>query len=111
MSESKAIGFIESDQVTRLQIPRGSSYALKHRAERWGELNGFEPYVGNGLVLPPVPGLADRLTVFDAGSVRISSTQLRADLEAGKSPAGSVPVGVAEYITKHGLYRSGVARR
>jgi nicotinate-nucleotide adenylyltransferase len=70
-----------------------------------------EPYVGNGLVLPPVPGLADRLTVFDAGSVRISSTQLRADLEAGKSPAGSVPVGVAEYITKHGLYRSGVARR
>ena len=70
-----------------------------------------EPYVGSGLVLPRVPGLEDRLTVFDAGSVRISSTQLRADLEAGKSPAGCVPAGVAEYITKHGLYRSGVARR
>jgi len=70
-----------------------------------------EPYVGDRLVLPSVPGLAGRLTVFDAGSVRISSTQLREALSAGKSPAGSVPAGVAEYITKHGLYRSGVARR
>ncbi len=69
-----------------------------------------EPHVREGLVLPKLPGLADRLTVFDAGSVRISSTQLRADLEAGKSPAGRVPASVAEYITKHGLYRSGVAR-
>jgi nicotinate-nucleotide adenylyltransferase len=70
-----------------------------------------EPHVGAGLTLPAVDGLADRLIVFDAGSVRISSTQLRADLEAGQSPAGRVPAAVAEYITKHGLYRSGVARR
>ncbi len=70
-----------------------------------------EPHDGSGLVLPQVAGLADRLTVFDAGSVRISSTQLRADLEAGKSPGVRVPAAVAEYITKQGLYGSGVARR
>jgi len=69
-----------------------------------------EPHVGESLVLPKLPGLSDRVTVFDAGSVKISSTQLRADLEAGQSPAGRVPASVAEYITKQGLYRSGVAR-
>jgi len=69
-----------------------------------------EPYCGTGLVVPPVPGLAGRLEVFDAGSVRISGTDLRKDLSGGKGAAGRVPEPVAEYITKHGLYRSGVAR-
>jgi len=47
-SVATAIGFIESGKVTLLPTPRRSSYALKHSAERWGERNGFEPYVGNG---------------------------------------------------------------
>jgi hypothetical protein len=47
-SVATAIAFIESEEVTRVEIPRGSSYALKHSAERWGERIGFEPYVGNG---------------------------------------------------------------
>jgi nicotinate-nucleotide adenylyltransferase len=64
-----------------------------------------EPYSGTGLVLPQVAGLADRLDVFDAGSVRISSTELREELLRGESPAGRVPATVAEYITKQGLYR------
>jgi nicotinate-nucleotide adenylyltransferase len=70
-----------------------------------------EPFVGAGLRVPPVAGLESRLEVFDAGSVRISATDLRRDLSSGKSAAGRVPEPVAEYITKHGLYRSGVARR
>jgi nicotinate-nucleotide adenylyltransferase len=70
-----------------------------------------EPYVGDRLRIPKVPGLADRLEVFDAGSVKISSTDLRDALERGESPAGRVPAAVAEYITKHGLYGLGVARR
>ena len=70
-----------------------------------------EPFVGEGLRVPPVAGLGSRLEVFDAGSVRISGTGLRKDLSNGKSAAGQVPGPVAEYITKHGLYRSGVARR
>jgi nicotinate-nucleotide adenylyltransferase len=70
-----------------------------------------EPFVGGGLVIPRVAGLDDRLSVFDAGSVRISGTDLRKDLSGGASAAGRVPESVAEYITKHGLYRSGVARR
>lgn len=69
------------------------------------------PFVGEGLRVPAVPGLRERLEVFDAGSVRISGTDLRKDLSAGKSAAGRVPEPVAEYITKQGLYRSGVARR
>jgi nicotinate-nucleotide adenylyltransferase len=70
-----------------------------------------EPFVGSGLEIPRVPGLADRLEVFDAGSVKISSTELRDALERGESAAGRVPAAVAEYITKQGLYSSGVARR
>ena len=70
-----------------------------------------EPFSGPGLVVPDIDGLPGRLAVFDAGSVRISGTDLRKDLAGGRSAAGKVPEPVAEYITKHGLYRPGVARR
>jgi nicotinate-nucleotide adenylyltransferase len=70
-----------------------------------------DPYRGAGLVLPDVAGLADRLEVFDAGSVRISSTELREELQRGSSAEGRVPAPVAEYITKHGLYSPGVDER
>ena len=64
-----------------------------------------EPFVGEGLRIPPVPGLENRLEVFDGGSFKISSTDLRNELARGKSPAGRVPEPVAEYVTKHRLYR------
>jgi nicotinate-nucleotide adenylyltransferase len=70
-----------------------------------------EPFAGTGLKVPPVPGLANRLEVFDAGSVKISATELRRDLERGIGVAGRVPAPVAEYITKQGLYGPGVTRR
>lgn len=70
-----------------------------------------EPFVGSRLVIPEVAGAADRVEVFDAGSVRISSTELREELSRGVSPAGRVPAAVAEYITKQGLYNRGVGRR
>jgi nicotinate-nucleotide adenylyltransferase len=68
------------------------------------------PFVGEGLRVPQIAGLSSRLEVFDAGSVTISSTEIRRDLAKGSSPAGSVPDGVEEYITKHGLYRAEAAR-
>jgi nicotinate-nucleotide adenylyltransferase len=64
-----------------------------------------EPDVGEGLRVPPVHGLENRLEVFDGGSFNISSTDLRGDLARGESPAGRVPEPVAEYLTKHRLYR------
>lgn len=70
-----------------------------------------EPFVGRDLEVPPVAGLAQRLETLDAGFVRISATSLRADLARGESAAGRVPGPVAEYITKHRLYRSGMAAR
>lgn len=72
-----------------------------------------DPFRGDGLEVPEIPGLAQRLEVFDAGSVRISSTALRVELSRGASPAGRVPASVAEYITKHRLYSpsSGVSER
>jgi nicotinate-nucleotide adenylyltransferase len=70
-----------------------------------------EPFTGEGLKIPKVPGLENRLEVFDAGSVRISATDLRRDLERGVGAAGRVPEPVAEYITKQGVYESGVTRR
>jgi nicotinate-nucleotide adenylyltransferase len=70
-----------------------------------------EPFTGKGLRVPEIPGLPGRLDVFDAGSVKISSSGLRADLARGIGAQGRVPEPVAEYITKHGLYRSGAAAR
>jgi nicotinate-nucleotide adenylyltransferase len=70
-----------------------------------------EPFVGEGLRVPEVAGLSSRLEVFDAGSVRISSSGLRASLRRGEGAAASVPGSVAEYITKHGLYRLPAAAR
>jgi nicotinate-nucleotide adenylyltransferase len=64
-----------------------------------------EPFVGEGLRVPSVEGLENRLEVFDGGSFKISSTDLRSDLARGESPAGRVPEPVAEYLTKHRLYR------
>lgn len=70
-----------------------------------------EPFVGGGLRVPEIPGLSNRLEVFDAGSVKISASGLRASLRRGETAADSVPGPVAEYITKHGLYRSPAAAR
>lgn len=70
-----------------------------------------EPFWGESLKVPDIPGLADRLEVFDAGSVKISASDLRESLARGESPAGRVPGSVAEYITKQGLYRSGTPNR
>lgn len=64
-----------------------------------------EPFVGERLRIPKIAGLENRLEVFDGGSFKISSTDLRDDLARGESPAGRVPEPVAEYITKHRLYR------
>jgi nicotinate-nucleotide adenylyltransferase len=64
-----------------------------------------EPFVGDRLQIPEVPGLRNRLEVFDGGSFKISSTELRYDLGRGGPAAGRVPEPVAEYITKHRLYR------
>ena len=82
-----------------------------HRVSR---LEGFEAIKGDCAPLPGrgrTPSLPGRLEVFDAGSVKISSNELRADLARGGSARGRVPEPVAEYITKHGLYRSGMAAR
>jgi nicotinate-nucleotide adenylyltransferase len=68
-----------------------------------------EPYTGDGLQIPGVPGLRGRLEVFDGGSFTISATDLRKDLSRGADVRGRVPASVAEYITKHRLYRNGVA--
>jgi nicotinate-nucleotide adenylyltransferase len=64
-----------------------------------------EPFVGDRLQIPEVAGLRNRLEVFDGGSFKISSTELRDDLGRGGTAAGRVPEPVAEYITKHRLYR------
>ena len=64
-----------------------------------------EPFVGDRLRVPRIAGLENRLEVFDGGSFKISSTDLRVGMERGESPAGRVPEPVAEYITKHRLYR------
>jgi nicotinate-nucleotide adenylyltransferase len=64
-----------------------------------------EPFVGDRLRVPDVADLRNRLEVFDGGSFKISATDLRNDLGRGGTAVGRVPEPVAEYITKHRLYR------
>ena len=64
-----------------------------------------EPFVGDALRIQAVEGIQNRVEVFDGGSFKISSTDLRSALARGESPAGRVPEPVAEYVTKHRLYR------
>lgn len=64
-----------------------------------------EPFTGERFHLPRIAGLENRVEVFDGGSFKISSTELRDGLARGESPAGRVPEPVGEYITKHRLYR------
>ncbi len=70
-----------------------------------------EPFAGANVRVPVVPGLADRLSVFDAGSVKISATDVRNALAEGRSIGGKVPGPVAEYMTKQGLYKPGMSQR
>lgn len=70
-----------------------------------------EPFSGSGLAIPKIEGLRERLEIFDAGSVKISSSDLRKELARGGGAGGNLPGAVAEYITKHGLYRSGADTR
>ena len=69
-----------------------------------------EPYDGDRVVIPEVAGIRDRCVVFDAGSVRITATEIRNDLALGRPVGGRVPVPVAEYVTKQGLYRPGATQ-
>jgi nicotinate-nucleotide adenylyltransferase len=64
-----------------------------------------EPFVGDRLRVPDIADLRNRLEVFDGGSFKISATDLRNDFARGGTAAGRVPEPVAEYITKHRLYR------
>lgn len=90
--------------------------------DRWREPEGIlslariaaferEPFDGKNVRIPEVPGLRDRLSVFDAGSVKISATEVRNALAAGRSIGGKVPGPVAEYMTKQGLYKPGMSQR
>jgi nicotinate-nucleotide adenylyltransferase len=69
-----------------------------------------EPYDGGRVVVPDVRGIRDRLVVFDAGSVKITATEIRNDLALGRPVGGRVPEPVAEYVTKQGLYRPGATQ-
>lgn len=52
-----------------------------------------------------VPGLSERVVPLPMPTVEISSTHLRERARAGLSLRYLVPLGVEEYIRRHGLYR------
>jgi nicotinate-nucleotide adenylyltransferase len=52
-----------------------------------------------------VPGLSERVVPLFMSTVDISSTTLRERARAGLSLRHLVPLGVEEYIRRHGLYR------
>jgi len=79
------------------EIARLARIAAFHRA----------PYVGDRARVPDIPGLQERVEVFDAGSFTISATDLRRDIARGADVRGRIPDAVAEYITKHRLYETG----
>jgi nicotinate-nucleotide adenylyltransferase len=51
-----------------------------------------------------LPSAKTRVILVEANTPDISSTDIRRRVRAGQSPAGSVPVPVADYIRDHRLY-------
>jgi nicotinate-nucleotide adenylyltransferase len=52
-----------------------------------------------------LPGLAQRVTMFDAPQVDVSSTEIVARIRAGKSVHYVVPEAALDYILANGLYK------
>lgn len=44
-----ALAYIDVNEI--IKTPRFGSYGLKHDAERWGNVNGYAPYVCNGALI------------------------------------------------------------
>ncbi len=57
------------------------------------------------------PDLADRVTFLDGPRLRLSASELRASVAAGRSIRYLVPDAVADYIGDHGLYMTDDHRR
>jgi nicotinate-nucleotide adenylyltransferase len=53
----------------------------------------------------------ERIVFFDMPRVDVSSSEVRADVAAGRPIDELVPAPVAAYISEHGLYRSAVTAR
>jgi nicotinic acid mononucleotide adenylyltransferase len=52
----------------------------------------------------PVPGEAG-VVIFEAPRVDLSSSDIRAAIEAGTIPGGALPEAVARYVEREHLYR------
>jgi len=53
-----------------------------------------------------VPGISEKLIFLDKPEMAVSATEIRKKASLGKSLEGLVPAPVADYIKKHGLYKS-----
>lgn len=56
-------------------------------------------------VLDALPGLRERVTIYESPLIDISSTAIRARVRAGLAITWTVPLPVETYIREHGLYR------
>jgi nicotinate-nucleotide adenylyltransferase len=65
---------------------------------------------GRGWFEDRFPGVGDRLKFLDGPNLRLSASEIRARVAAGRSVRYLVPVGVARYIVDHDLYRADPAR-
>lgn len=64
------------------------------------------PNTGPAFLVERLPDLADRVAFLDGPRMRLSASELRDRVAAGRSLRYLVPDAVAAYIDDHGLYRN-----
>jgi nicotinate-nucleotide adenylyltransferase len=116
-AEARA-GGVELDVVVIVSVEALRGLPTWHEPERLLRLARLAAVPRDGFASPGrawveehFPGFEERVTFLDAPRLKLSATEVRARVAAGRSIRYLVPDAVIAYIGEHGLYQSELWRK